>query len=529
MARKTEKKFKLVIPQWAKPALKVVKKVAKPYVKALQSSKWGKAAAKVLPQVVSPVLKAYRNGSKKLPVTPKTVQPSKSEALNKQKSSGKKKEGLACNSIKPAESGKACQVPVQNNIKLSWEETFQKYNDGVLKGNTGCGALRSLALVSMPGLRLCNDALKLANIISLDSKVSEAKNYYNTIKESIKKDFNELGNQVYNSKTPFVSNYVGAFTNSSDFKKNGPLPLEGKKENLALALFNCLTHRAGGGILNYADLLTTYNSIKDNTNMASVLGAHMGGFVDGAVHMADGMVNICLDPNGTIEGILHMATNPQKTLHAIVQSFQTFSFHMVGAAPQEKARLEGRLLFEVASIICVLKIGKAAEGTKTIEKISQEASEASSIGKQGVSINQAEAKMAKASRSAEGAGVAGNLKPQGLLDELANSGVKYNPDDVVAVTKTADGKLVWLENGNSNAGLDHIMNHADDFATQGISKNEISNYVMDALENGKIVGYQGRGTGRPIYEFTYKGEVRKVAVMTGSNGFVVGANPVSTK
>jgi hypothetical protein len=123
----------------------------------------------------------------------------------------------------------------------------------------------------------------------------------------------------------------------------------------------------------------------------------------------------------------------------------------------------------------------------------------------------------------------GNLKPQGLIDELANSGVKYNPDDVVAVTKTADGKLVWLENGNPNAGLNHIMNHADDFAAQGISKNEISNYVMDALENGKIVGYQGRGTGRPIYEFTYNGEVRKVAITTGNNGFVVGANPVSTK
>lgn len=73
------------------------------------------------------------------------------------------------------------------------------------------------------------------------------------------------------------------------------------------------------------------------------------------------------------------------------------------------------------------------------------------------------------------------------------------------------------------------MNHADDFAAQGISKNEISNYVMDALENGKIVGYQGRGTGRPIYEFTYNGEVRKVAITTGNNGFVVGANPVSTK
>lgn len=37
-----------------------------------------------------------------------------------------------------------------------------------------------------------------------------------------------------------------------------------------------------------------------------------------------------------------------------------------------------------------------------------------------------------------------------LLDELANSGVKYNPEDIVAITKTADGKLVWLENGTDS-------------------------------------------------------------------------------
>ena len=52
---------------------------------------------------------------------------------------------------------------------------------------------------------------------------------------------------------------------------------------------------------------------------------------------------------------------------------------------------------------------------------------------------------------------------------MAKSGVKYNADDVVAITKTSNGKLVWLENGNANAGLEHIMNHADEFATKGIS------------------------------------------------------------
>lgn len=112
------------------------------------------------------------------------------------------------------------------------------------------------------------------------------------------------------------------------------------------------------------------------------------------------------------------------------------------------------------------------------------------------------------------------------LDELANSGVKYNPEDIVAITKTADGKLVWLENGTDTAGLNHIITeHADDFLNKGITQEQIPDYVMNALENGKIVGYQGRGTGRPIYEFTYNGEIHKVAITVGNNGFIVGANP----
>ena len=113
-----------------------------------------------------------------------------------------------------------------------------------------------------------------------------------------------------------------------------------------------------------------------------------------------------------------------------------------------------------------------------------------------------------------------------LLNELANSGVKYNPEDIVAITKTADGKLVWLENGTDTAGLNHIITeHSDDFLNKGITQEQIPDYVMNALENGKIVGYQGRGTGRPIYEFTYNGEIHKVAITIGNNGFIVGANP----
>ena len=123
--------------------------------------------------------------------------------------------------------------------------------------------------------------------------------------------------------------------------------------------------------------------------------------------------------------------------------------------------------------------------------------------------------------------IKGSGKAVNLSDELAKSGVKYNPNDVVAITKTADGKLVWLENGNKQAGLEHILNHADDFAAKGIARGEIKDLVMTALEKGEIVGYQGKGNGRPIYEVVFKGEKQRVAITVGNNGFVVGANPQS--
>ncbi|WP_171304781.1 hypothetical protein [Acinetobacter soli] len=48
---------------------------------------------------------------------------------------------------------------------------------------------------------------------------------------------------------------------------------------------------------------------------------------------------------------------------------------------------------------------------------------------------------------------------------------------------------------------------------------------MEAVKGGKIIGYQGKGTGRPIYETVINGEKRAIAISIGNNGFIVGANP----
>ena len=166
--------------------------------------------------------------------------------------------------------------------------------------------------------------------------------------------------------------------------------------------------------------------------------------------------------------------------------------------------------------------GKDGKGLEGAAKGAGNAAE--DAGKAGKGLEEA-AKGAESAAEDAGKVVESGLNSD-LLDELANSGVKYNPEDIVAITKTADGKLVWLENGTDTAGLNHIITeHADDFLNKGITQEQIPDYVMNALENGKIVGYQGRGTGRPIYEFTYNGEIHKVAITVGNNGFIVGANP----
>lgn len=51
---------------------------------------------------------------------------------------------------------------------------------------------------------------------------------------------------------------------------------------------------------------------------------------------------------------------------------------------------------------------------------------------------------------------------------------------------------------------------------------------MDAVSKGKIIGYQGKGTGRPIYEVLINGQKQRIAVTTGNNGFIVGANPAGS-
>lgn len=122
----------------------------------------------------------------------------------------------------------------------------------------------------------------------------------------------------------------------------------------------------------------------------------------------------------------------------------------------------------------------------------------------------------------------GALKPEHLLYELIKSDVKFNKEDVLMITKAKNNKIVWLEKGNNLSGLQHIINrHGNQFLAKGITKEDLPVFLKTTIENGKIIGKQGKFNSQPriIYEVNYNGKVVKVVITISDNGYIVGANP----
>ncbi len=107
-----------------------------------------------------------------------------------------------------------------------------------------------------------------------------------------------------------------------------------------------------------------------------------------------------------------------------------------------------------------------------------------------------------------------------LLKELEKSGVKYNAEDIVMITKTPDGKLLWLEKGNATSGLQHIKSsHSADFLAKGV--NDIPSFLKQVLQNTPI--NSGIGAKGPYAVYNVNGNTYTVAY--GSNGYVVSFYP----
>lgn len=112
------------------------------------------------------------------------------------------------------------------------------------------------------------------------------------------------------------------------------------------------------------------------------------------------------------------------------------------------------------------------------------------------------------------------------VNELRLNGIKFDQSSVVVTGRNPAGQVVFLESGTPTSGLRHIVGeHASQFADIGVPENQIPGVVMRAVTEGKVVGYQGRGTARPIYEIQLNGYTQRIAITVSSNGYIVGANP----
>lgn len=117
-----------------------------------------------------------------------------------------------------------------------------------------------------------------------------------------------------------------------------------------------------------------------------------------------------------------------------------------------------------------------------------------------------------------------------LIDEVIANGEKISPNKVLMITRDPTGKIVWLETGNDSSGLKHIIDaHGKDFNGKGIANADIPNYVLEAVYQGNVVGTQGKRNPRTIYEFTYNGVTRRIAIQVSENGYIVSANLKSMK
>ena len=125
------------------------------------------------------------------------------------------------------------------------------------------------------------------------------------------------------------------------------------------------------------------------------------------------------------------------------------------------------------------------------------------------------------------------LKKDDILKLLIDAKVKFNADDVLFVTKDKANQLIWLEKGNDNAGLNHILNkHADDFSSKhNVSKESIANHINEIVTNGDIeysrVTKRGFRVGiEKLY--SHNGKYYLLSCL-GTNGFIVSAYPIREK
>ena len=122
------------------------------------------------------------------------------------------------------------------------------------------------------------------------------------------------------------------------------------------------------------------------------------------------------------------------------------------------------------------------------------------------------------------------LAREHMIKPLIDAGVKFYAKDVIFVTHDKKGRLIWLETGNSNSGLNHIvLKHSDDFLNKhNVTQEQIPNHIKSIVQTGNVEYCRTvRKGNRDGLEILYSKENQYYLLSgVGTNGFMVSAYPI---
>ncbi len=117
-----------------------------------------------------------------------------------------------------------------------------------------------------------------------------------------------------------------------------------------------------------------------------------------------------------------------------------------------------------------------------------------------------------------------------LIEELRNQGVAVDESKLIAITRNQEGKIIWLEQGTSTYGFDHILQgHSDDFEEYFniYDARDIGNFILGTIKDRQIHrSYDGTYPGDKLYVYRFGANYLKVIVP--NDGFIVTAYPSRT-
>ena len=139
--------------------------------------------------------------------------------------------------------------------------------------------------------------------------------------------------------------------------------------------------------------------------------------------------------------------------------------------------------------------------------------------------------VAKANRTIKKVAMASDKIELDHLNTLKNNMVKFNPENVMFTHKMPDGKVVFLERGNSKGGLAHILRpkRTAQFVKYGIPPNQIFDAIHDAIKTNKIIRTEGITNPKKVFEVILDGQKKHIAIGISDNGYIVTAIPRSIK